>query len=100
MTMTTTRTLMLTAFATLSLAGAAMAQDGPSGPARDYQAAKILAARQVPAATQAAAVQPTGGTPVQSGSSDVTSHDWLLRAYQAGMHNSEQSGSVGSDGNG
>jgi hypothetical protein len=44
--------------------------------------------------TQGAAVQPTAGTTVQSGSSD---NDTLLRAYQAGMRNSEQSGSVGSD---
>jgi hypothetical protein len=40
-----TKTLMLAAVATLSLAGAAMA-DGPSGYFPDYQAAKILAARQ------------------------------------------------------
>jgi hypothetical protein len=37
------KSLILAAFAALSLsAGAAMAQDGPSGPARDYQATKTL----------------------------------------------------------
>jgi hypothetical protein len=37
------RSLILAAFAALSLtAGVAMAQDGPSGPARDYQAKKTL----------------------------------------------------------
>jgi hypothetical protein len=65
-------------------------------------AAGAAFAGTVPApTTQGAAVQPTtAGIPVQSGSSDLMSRDSLLRAYQAGMHNSEQSGSVGSDGNG
>jgi hypothetical protein len=61
MTMMTTKTFVLAAFATFSLAGAVMAQDGGVGPAQDYQAAKILAARQAQLGL------------VQSGSSDVSS---------------------------
>jgi hypothetical protein len=38
-----TKSLIIAAFAALSLtAGAAMAQDGPSGPAQDYQATKTF----------------------------------------------------------
>jgi hypothetical protein len=62
MTMKTTKTLMLAGLAALSLGvGTAMAQDGPSSYFPDYQAAKILAARQVRLGQ------------VQSGTSDVNS---------------------------
>jgi len=65
MTMRTTITLLLAARVVAGLtlgSAAAIAQDGPSGPAQDYQAAKIFAARQVP---QVQAPQ------VQAGASDV-----------------------------
>jgi hypothetical protein len=60
--MNTTKTLILAGLAALSLGvGTAMAQDGPSSYFPDYQAAKILAARQAHAGE------------VQSGSADLTS---------------------------
>jgi hypothetical protein len=71
MTMYTTKTLMLAAAAALSLGmGTAMA-DGSDVP-NDYQAAKILAARQAQLGQ------------VQSGSSDVNStRGWQLGAVHA-----------------
>ena len=66
--MTTTKTLMLAAFAALSLGvGTAMAQEheggGPSYTDIDYWAPSTIAARQA---------QATGAGQVQAGSSDVT----------------------------
>jgi hypothetical protein len=71
MTMNTTKTLMLAAAAALSLGmGTAMA-DGSDVP-NDYQAAKILAARQAQLGE------------VQSGSSDVgATRGWLLGPFHA-----------------
>jgi hypothetical protein len=65
MNMKTTRTLMLAAFAALSLGvGSAMAQEGgPSMPTVDYWAAKEIATRQA---------QVVAPNTVQSGSSDVS----------------------------
>jgi hypothetical protein len=61
------KSLVLAAGATLSLAGAAMAQDGPGLYFPDYQAAKILAARQ------------GHGGDVQMGSSDTEMNRGVFR---------------------
>lgn len=68
--MTTTKTLMLAALATLSLGvGNAMAQDGGGGSFPDYQSTRVMnAARQAPVTAHQAT---SSSGVVQSGSPDV-----------------------------